>query len=585
MIPRREPLAARPAEPPRWRPDVRRQRALEMARNRLLATGLIFALAFVVMAFRLVDLTAFDARTASAGRAAATSTAVSRADIFDRNGTILATSLPTASVYADPKNILDVDAAVRDLASVFPDLDRKALAARLQSDGRFVWVRRSITPDEKYKVNRLGIPGIDFMTDHRRVYPSGPAAAHALGFTDIDGRGIAGVEQSFDAQLAAGQPLHLSLDIRLQQLLRQELEASRREYGALGAAGIVLDALTGEVLAMVSLPDFDPNAPVTDPNDEARFNRITKGVYEMGSTFKILTLAMALDCGATSLRGGYDASRPLRVARFTISDYHPKNRWLSTPEILIYSSNIGSALMGMDVGPARQKQYLQRLGFLSRASLEVPELAMPLYPEPWRDINTMTIAFGHGIAVTPLHLVTAVGAVVDGGILRPATLLRKREGTAASEGTQVLSPRTSRQMAELMRMVVEYGTGTRADVPGYEVGGKTGTAEKLNRGRYVQNARISSFVGAFPMSNPRFVVLAMLDEPKSKGAAAATGGVVAAPVVARIVRQMAPLLGLAPQPAAVKPDPGTSSVKDAKRAKPPVRDAIVRIQGKQFAAN
>lgn len=585
MIPRREPLAARPAEPPRWRPDVRRQRALEMARNRLLATGLIFALAFIVMAFRLVDLTAFDAEDGAARQAAAPNAAVSRADILDRNGTILATSLPTASVYADPKNILDADAAVRDLASVFPDLDRKALTARLRSNSRFVWVRRSITPDEKYKVNRLGIPGIDFMTDHRRVYPSGPAAAHALGFTDIDGRGIAGVEQSFDAQLAAGQPLHLSLDIRLQQLLRQELEASRREYRALGAAGLVLDALTGEVLAMVSLPDFDPNAPVTDPSDEARFNRITKGVYEMGSTFKIFTLAMALDCGATSLRGGYDASRPLRISRFTISDYHPKKRWLSTPEILIYSSNIGSALMAMDVGSQRQKQYLQRLGFLSRAGLEVPEVAMPLYPDPWRDINTMTIAFGHGIAVTPLHLVTAVGAVVNGGILRPATLLKAREGVAAAEGTRVLQARTSQQMAELMRMVVEYGTGSRADVPGYEVGGKTGTAEKLNRGRYVQNARISSFVGAFPMSAPRFVVLAMLDEPKSNGAAA-TGGVVAAPVIARIVRQMAPILGLAPQPAAgPKPNAVRSNVKDVQRAKPAVRDAIVRIQGKQFAAN
>jgi cell division protein FtsI (penicillin-binding protein 3) len=537
------------------------------------------------MAFRLVDLTAFDAQDGAARQAAAPNAAVSRADILDRNGTILATSLPTASVYADPKNILDADAAVRDLASVFPDLDRKALAARLQSNSRFVWVRRSITPDEKYKVNRLGIPGIDFMTDHRRVYPSGPAAAHALGFTDIDGRGIAGVEQSFDAQLAAGQPLHLSLDIRLQQLLRQELEVSRREYRALGAAGMVLDALTGEVLAMVSLPDFDPNAPVTDPSDEARFNRITKGVYEMGSTFKIFTLAMALDCGATSLRGGYDASRPLRISRFTISDYHPKKRWLSTPEILIYSSNIGSALMAMDVGSQRQKQYLQRLGFLSRAGLEVPEVAMPLYPDPWRDINTMTIAFGHGIAVTPLHLVTAVGAVVDGGILRPATLLKTREGVAAAEGTRVLSARTSQQMAELMRMVVEYGTGSRADVPGYEVGGKTGTAEKLNRGRYVQNARISSFVGAFPMSDPRYVVLAMLDEPKSNGPAA-TGGVVAAPVMARIVRQMAPLLGLAPQPAAgPKPNAVRSNVKDVQRAKPAVRDAIVRIQGKQFAAN
>ena len=311
---------------------------------------------------------------------------------------------------------------------------------------------------------------------------------------------------------------------------------------------MVLDVATGEVVAMVSLPDFDPNEPVLDPDDDARFNRVTKGVYEMGSTMKLFTVAMALDTGTTTLTGGYDASRPLRISRFTISDYHAKNRWLSTPEILVYSSNIGAALMAVDVGTTLQRQYLQRLGLLQKSTIELPEVGAPLVPNPWREINTMTVAFGHGLAITPLNLVNGVAALVNGGSLRPATLLYDPDG--AVEGKPVLSSKTSKQMRDLMRQVVLHGTGTKADVPGYKVGGKTGTAEKLVSGHYLQNARISSFVGAFPIDAPRYVVLAMLDEPKGNRSTAnyATGGWVAAPVVARLVRRMAPLLGIPPVP-------------------------------------
>ncbi len=567
--------------------EARQTCAVEVARNRLLATGLIFLFAFAVISARLVDLTVLDTEDSRSVAAAIKQNAVSRGDVVDRNGIILATSLPTPSVYADPHEIIDVDAAVRDLASVLPDLDRQALKAKLSSSGRFVWIRRLISLDDVSKINRLGIPGVGFVNERRRFYPTGNAAAHILGFTDIDGRGIAGVEQTFESQLSNGEPLKLSLDVRIQQLMRQQLETARRDFSAIGAAGMVFDVSTGEVLAMVSLPDFDPNAPVTDPKDDARFNRITKGVYEMGSTFKVFTLAMALDAGVTTLKGGYDASRPLHIGGFTISDYHAEGRWLSVPEILIHSSNIGAALMAVDVGTTRQKDYLRRFGLLNKASIELPEVGGPLAPDPWREINTMTIAFGHGLAVTPLQLAVGVGSVVNGGTLHRPTLLRQ-SGDDAAPGKTVISNKTSRQMCDLMRLVVQYGTGKKAEVDGYDVGGKTGTAEKLGHGRYMANARIASFVGAFPMTNPRYVVLAMLDEPKGNRSTYnyATGGWVAAPVVGNVVRQMAPILGIPPEPAQMAG--GASAKKEKSGAGPQkvtMRDAIARIQGKQVASN
>ena len=587
------PAPARAVDPIRL--EGVKHRALETARNRLLATGVMFALAFLVIAGRLVDLTVLDGSPARTFAAQAAAQAVGRGDIIDRNGVVLATSLPTASVYADPKQIIDEDAAIADLARVFPDIDREVLRARLSGPAHFAWVRRGLTPEQQDRVNSLGIPGLGFITEHRRVYPQGRAAAHVVGFTDIDDHGIAGVEQTFERSLAAGNRLRLGLDIRVQHILRRELEASRREFGALGAAGMVLDLGTSDVVGMVSLPDFDPNDPVTDPDDEARFNRVTKGVYEMGSTMKLFTVAMALDSGSTTLSGGYDATRPLRVSRFTISDYHPKRRWLSTPEIIVYSSNIGAALMALDVGTTVQHQYLDRLGLLQAASIELPEVGAPLVPHPWREIDTMTAGFGHGLAITPLQLVNGVAALVNGGVLRPARLEYRGE---EAPGKPVLAGKTSRQVRGLMRQVVLHGTGANADVPGYKVGGKTGTAEKLVRGRYNENARISSFIGAFPIDAPRYLVLAMLDEPKGNRSTAnyATGGWVAAPIVARLVRHMAPLLGIPPVPDDEMPDgvrrasapqaPQSGPAAAPQRQKPP----IIAVQSgagreKHLAAN
>ncbi len=540
----------------RVRLEGTRKQALETGRNRLLVTSVVFALAFLALAGRLVDLTVFGrgAEPRLAAVAPARAAASERADITDRNGVILATSLPTVSLYADPTEVLDADEAADRLVGVLPGLDRSEVLVKLKSRGRFVWLRRNLTPEQQYAVNRLGMPGLVFRRGEHRVYPHGRAAAHLLGFTDVDGRGIAGVERRFEETLRrGGGPLRLSVDLRPQAMLREELSSAFVEFKALGAAGLVLDVGTGEILALVSLPDFDPNVPAT-AGGEAGFNRVTMGVYEMGSTFKLFTTAMALDSGTVTRRDGYDASEPIRVARFTITDFQGRHRWLSVPEILVYSSNIGAAKMALDVGARVQRAYLGKFGLLSRSAVELPEVAAPLAPSRWREINTMTSAYGHGIAVSPLQMAGAVATVVNGGILRPTTLLRQLGGIRPG-GRRVLSATTSRQMRALMRLVVLRGTGRRARVPGYRIGGKTGTADKQEGGRYRSGALISSFVGAFPMEAPRYVVLVLLDEPKGDKGRSATGGRVAAPVVARMVRRMAPLLGFAPVSGEEAPNP------------------------------
>jgi len=526
------------------------KQALETGRNRLLVTGVMFMIAFIAIAVRLVDLTAFGPGVAPriAHAIPAVAQTAGRADIFDRNGNVLATSLPTASLFADPRDIMDAQKAVDKLASVFPNINSNALLHKLKSKSRFVWIHRNLTPNQQYAVNRLGIPGFRFQHGERRVYPHGREAAHILGLTDIDGRGIAGVEKYFAASLNKGdEPLQLSIDLRIQAMFRQELSAAMSEFQAIGAAGVVLDVRTGEVISMVSLPDFDPNIPESMIGTVA-FNRATKGVYEMGSTFKLFNTAMALDSGTVSIEDGYDASEPIKIARFTINDYHGKKRWLSVPEILAYSSNIGSAKMAMDVGAKAQKFYLDQLGLLRPSAVELPEIGIPQYPSHWGDISTMTISYGHGVSVSPLQLVDGVAALVNDGIRMPVTLLKHR-GPVSLSGTRVLSQSTSKQMRALMRLVVTSGTGKKAAAPGYFVGGKTGTADKQINGRYGSKSLISSFVGTFPVDAPRFVILAMLDEPKGTKRTFnyATGGWVAAPVVSHMVSKIAALLGILPR--------------------------------------
>lgn len=540
---------------------IRRQ-ALETGRNRLLVTGVLFTLAFIVVAVRLVELAVVEqvAEEFQAPRLAVVSEIPKvRSDIIDRNGVLLATSLPTASLYANPRQILDSKEATQKLVRVFPNINRKKMAEKLSSSKSFVWLKRNLTPKTQFLVNTLGIPGFDFQPTERRVYPHGRLVAHALGLTNIDGRGLSGIEGYFDKVLrGAEKPLELSIDIRVQSLLREELVKAMLEFRAVGAAGLVLDATNGEVRAMISLPDFNPNKPIT-ASGVAGFNRVTKGVYEMGSTFKLFTVAMALDTGTARLKDRYDATKPIKISRYKISDYHAKNRWLSVPEIIIYSSNIGAAKMALDVGTLGQKKYLKRFGMLTPARIDLPEIGTPLTPAHWRQINTMTISYGHGISVSPIQLVSGIAALVNGGILYRPRMIKVPKGENIA-GSRVLSRNTSKKMRGLMRLVVRHGTGRNADVPGYLIGGKTGTSNKTDlRGGYDRSRRMSSFVAAFPMDKPRYVILIMIDEPKGtkRTRGYATGGWVAAPVVANVVKRMAPLLGLKPSQQVEKlPKPG-----------------------------
>lgn len=553
-IPLQQEISFDALDPQRIRMESARKKALDLGRTRLLVTGVMFALAFSVLGARLVDLSRHGKEGVPKWRTIAQAEiaphVVARGNVLDRDGLILATSLPTQSLYVDPMEAygaVDPAEAADLLVSVLPNLNREQIIERINKQGRFEWLARNLTPEQVWAVNRLGLPGFGFRDEERRVYPFGPTFAHVLGYTDTDGRGISGIEQEFEHRLGAeGEPVTLSLDLRVQAILHDELVRTKANFEALGTAGVVMDVNTGEILAMASLPDFDPNQPGS-ARGESGFNRATKGVYEMGSTFKLFTTAMALDSGAASLTDGYDATNPIQIARFTITDFHGKKRWLSVPEILTYSSNIGTAKMALDVGAKRQKDYLARFGLLEASKVELPEVGGPLYPARWSDISTMTIAYGHGIAVSPLQLVTGVSALVNGGVMRQPTLIKVTDPDQP-RGAQVISEKTSASMRALMRKVVRDGTGEAANIPGYLVGGKTGTADKQVGGGYDKNARISSFIGVFPMTAPRYVVLVVVDEPKGtkETFGYATGGWVAAPAVGNVISRIGPLFGLAP---------------------------------------
>lgn len=526
------------------------KQAIELGRNRLLVAGALCILGFSAIGVRLVDVTLMNqgAEPRLPNTSAAASTRMQRADIVDRNGVVLATSLTTASLFADPRDIQDVDGAAKLLVGVMPELNAAEVASKLaQKDTRYARIKRDLTPRQVEAINRLGIPGLHFERTERRVYPHGRLTAHFLGYAGVDNKGLAGIEARFDSKLRHGStPLRLSIDLRVQHILRDELAAAVKRHRAIGASGLIVDVNTGEIVAMSSLPDYDPNAPM-NVRKEARFNRNTLGVFEMGSTFKIFTTAMALEFGAAQLEDLYDTKQPLRVARFTIRDYRPAGRDLSVSEIFVQSSNIGSARLAMDVGVKAHRYFLGELGMLKKPAIELPEVASPLVPSRWREINTMTIAFGHGLSVSPLQLMSGISAVTNGGILRRPTLLAVEPG-AEKPGKRVISARTSAQMRGLMRRVVKESSGRKAAAPGFRVGGKTGTAEKLVGGRYQEGKLLSSFAAVFPMDNPRYAVHIVVDEPKSADGNRkhVTGGWVAAPVVGSVIRRTGLMLGVEP---------------------------------------
>ncbi|MCT8996870.1 peptidoglycan D,D-transpeptidase FtsI family protein [Chelativorans intermedius] len=482
----------------------------------------------------------------------------SRPDIVDRNGEVLATDIKTASLYAEPRRIAFIDETIEKLQTVLPDLDYEQTYRRLDSDAGFVWLRRQLSPRQQAEILALGIPGLGFRTEKRRFYPGGPTASHILGLVNIDNKGIAGLEKYIDDQGLADlqalglaspetlKPVRLSIDLGVQHVLRDELARAMERYQAIAAGGVILNARTGEVMAMASLPDYDPNNP-HNALEKDRLNRMSAGVFEMGSTFKLFTTAMALDSGLVSIDDRFDATRPLRFGRFTINDFHGKHRVLSVPEIFIYSSNIGTAKMADVVGIEGHREFLKRIGLLNRLETELPEVAHPTEPREWKKLNSITISYGHGMATTPLQTAVAAAAMLNGGKLMPPTFLPRSQEEAQAVARQVISPETSAQMRYLFRLNAEKGSGRRARVEGYSVGGKTGTAEKVVNGRYSSDARFNAFIAGFPADDPDYVVLVVIDEPKpERPGIGATAGLNAAPTVANIIRRAAPILGVQP---------------------------------------
>lgn len=539
-------------------------RIIEQSRIRLWGAGLFFLLCFASISWRMIDVAVIgnkhvltitvtdpdNGETSDVTAQQSPDPVLQRGDVVDRNGMLLATSLMTASLFANPKEIKDhEDAAIRVGKTL--GIDSNRLLASFKGGKSFLWIKRNLTPKEEQAVNSLGIPGLYFLPEEKRVYPYGNLFSHEVGYVGLDNKGLAGIEKQFDRRLSDTalnhEPFALSLDARLQAIMHEEVSKAVEEFHAVGATGVIMDIHSGELLSMVSLPDFDPNH-AGKASDNARFNRATLGVYEMGSTFKSFTMAMALNYGTANMKSSYDATAPLKIASFTVHDDEPKYRWMAVPEIYAFSSNIGAARMALEVGTKRQKMFLEKLGLMKPVDIELPERGSPLYPQDWKEINSVTIAYGHGMSVSPLHLVRGIAALVDGGTLPHLTLL-KDGNKERFEGERVVSEQTSKNMRRLMRLVVDHGTGKNADVAGYRVAGKTGTAEKVSGGVYEHNAKLTSFIATFPVDNPRYVVLVMVDDPKGDASTHeyATGGWISAPVVNRVISRMGPLYGIAPQ--------------------------------------
>jgi len=530
------------------------------ARARIGLAIVVFALIYGVIAARLVMLAAIPEADSARRATAHDAVATARPDILDRNGNILATDVKTPSLYAEPHRIIDVDEAVELLTAVLPDLDSKEVRERLSSKRRFVWLKREITPRQQAEIHRLGLPGVGFLRENKRVYPNGAVVSHVIGHVNVDNQGIAGIEKWLDSRGLADlhragfatdrlqKPVDLAIDLRVQHALRDELLASREKFKAKAAAGVVTDVRTGEIVAMVSVPDYDPNNP-RDALKPENINRLTTGVFEMGSTFKALTIAMALDSGRVSLSSSFDARAPLRYGRFTINDYHAQRRILTVPEVFTYSSNVGTARMALAMGVTHHQEFLKKMGQLDRLRTELPESAMPLIPKRWGELNTVTIAFGHGLSVAPLQAVMGIAALLNDGYLVPPTFRKRSEEEARAIATRVIKPSTSEAMRYLMRLNAEIGTAKKADVEGFYVGGKTGTSEKVINGRYSKTRLLNSFTAVLPADKPRYLLLIMLDEPKAVPGTYgfATSGWNAAPTAAAVIARIAPLLGVAPR--------------------------------------
>ncbi|HEY0218472.1 MAG TPA: penicillin-binding protein 2 [Afipia sp.] len=530
------------------------------ARARVGLAILAFSLVFAIIAARLMMYAIIGDSHGARRTASQDAIATARPDILDRNGEILATDVKASSLFAEPRKLIDKDEAIELLTATLPDLDAGEVRDRLSSRKGFVWLKRELSPQQQRDVFKLGLPGVGFLRENKRVYPTGPEVSHLIGLVNIDNQGIAGIEKWVDGNGLADlhragfatdrqqEPIQLAVDLRVEHALRDELIKAKDKFHAKAASGLVSNVKTGEIVAMVSLPDFDPNNP-KEANDPDRINRLTTGVYEMGSTFKSFTLAMGLDSGKINLNSMVDARGPLQYGRFKIHDDEPKQRSISIKEVFTFSSNIGAARVALQQGVEAHKAFLTKMGQMSRLRTELPESASPILPRRWSDLNTITIAFGHGIAVAPLQAVMGIDALVNGGYLIPPTFLKRTETEAMALAKQVIKPETSVKMRYLMRLNAEVGTARKADVKGYYIGGKTGTAEKVINGKYAKKRVLNAFTAILPADNPKYQLLIMLDEPQAlpETHGFITSGWNAVPTGGNVIARIAPLLGIAPR--------------------------------------
>lgn len=523
------------------------KKVLDVARTRLLVTAAIFTFGVLIIVARLVELTLIrpGQEPSLVGQHVSNGLQTGRSDIVDRHGQMLATTIVTSSLYANAKNIINRKESAQKLLTVLPNLKYDDIIHRLSSNRPFIWIARHLTPIQQKKILRLGIPGLSFMRDQRRIYPHGRLASHVLGFTDIDNRGISGIEKGMDHVLSSQiEQLRLSLDLRLQHIVRDELIKGIKEFEAVSGCGAIMDSQTGEILAMVSLPDFDPNHPMSATDDE-RFNKVSLGIYEVGSIMKVTNTVIGLESGVVNLGSKFDASHPLKVGRFTITDFRGKNRWLNVAEILVYSSNIGAAKIALSVGIEKQRSYFEKLGYLTAPSFELPEVGAPLAPKKWTESSAITISYGYGVSISPLQVMLGIGAMVSQK-QKPTLIYQEKK----AKGEQVISIENSQRAFQLMRFVTTKGSGRKANIPGYYICSKTGTSNLRVGRRYQTEKVMTNFVGVLgkSMKEPRYIVYVMLEDPKrlKKTYGFNNAGWNAAPIGGKIIARMAPMLGFLP---------------------------------------
>ena len=532
--------------------DLRKQNQSKFRKIKLLICSLLLIMSFTIIGYRTISLASLNKGNVSNKAYAEIENETFpkrlRGNIYDRNNKILATTIRTLSLNVNPQEILNIDQTIVKLIKIFPELEEKVLYKKLISNKKHINLLKEISPKEYVSLLNEGIEGLKIEPKNKRIYPNNTLASHILGATDIDGNGIAGVEKKFNSQLQGGNNVTLSIHGGIQHITRTLLLDQIKKFEAEGGAGIIMNAKNGEVFSIVSLPDYNANN-YNSISNENLFNKATKGIYELGSTLKLVTAAIAFDSNLINENDVFDVSKPLKVSSRIINDFHPLNYAINIPEVIVHSSNIGSAKIAEKFGSSTQLKYLRSLGLLGMLSLEIPELGKPQVLIDKKVLSTMTISYGHGISITPMHLASATATIVNSGVKVNPTLIK---GKIEKKNEVIISNKTSLKMKSIMRLVVsnKYGTAKKAEAPGYLIGGKTGTAEKINpSGGYSKKENIVAFTGAFPMNDPEFIITIMIDNPKGQkfSFGRRTAGWVAAPIIKKLVTRVAPILEVNPQ--------------------------------------